>query len=285
MADYFPLIARAVANLEPNTPEARRALYDRARAALVKQLDDKSLLERESIALDDAIRKVEATAPAAARPMTHEANLPNGFRDPRLLTRALQCLLAALIAITIAMLWSNVAQYHLLQASFTQAEAVANDARQHIIGIVYFAAFVTTAIVFGCWIHRASSNARALGASGMEFTPGWAVGYYFIPISCFWKPFQAMREIWKASKNPMHWHEEPTDQILGWWWFGWLGSNVLGQIDFRMSMSARSVSSLSDASVIGIIDSAFGVFSIPLALILVTRLGWMQSARQAAGPA
>jgi hypothetical protein len=280
MADYFPLIARAVANLEPNTAEARRSLYERARAALVKQIDDKSLLERECIALDDAIRKVEATVPAA-RPMTHDANLPNGFRDPTLLTRALQCLLATLIVITVVMLWSNVTQYHLLQASFTHAEAAANDARQRIIGVVYFVAFVVTVVVFGCWIHRASSNVRALGASGMEFTPGWAVGYYFIPIACFWKPFQAMREIWKASKNPLHWYDQPTDQILGWWWFGWITSNVLGQIDFRMSMAASTVSSLSAASVIGIVDSAFCVFSIPLALVLVTRLGRMQLARQA----
>ena len=34
MADYYPLIARAVAGLDKNTGDARRALYERARAAL-----------------------------------------------------------------------------------------------------------------------------------------------------------------------------------------------------------------------------------------------------------
>ena len=38
MADYYPLIARAVAGLDKNTGENRRALYERARAALVAQL-------------------------------------------------------------------------------------------------------------------------------------------------------------------------------------------------------------------------------------------------------
>ena len=39
MADYYPLIARAIAGLDPSAPgEARRALYERARAALIAQL-------------------------------------------------------------------------------------------------------------------------------------------------------------------------------------------------------------------------------------------------------
>ena len=38
MADYYPLIARAVAGLEKNTGDARRVLYERARAALVAQV-------------------------------------------------------------------------------------------------------------------------------------------------------------------------------------------------------------------------------------------------------
>src|SRR4030095_15489503 len=38
MADYHPLIARAVEALDKNTGENRRALYERARTALVAQL-------------------------------------------------------------------------------------------------------------------------------------------------------------------------------------------------------------------------------------------------------
>ena len=38
MADYHPLILRAVEGLDKNTGENRRALYERARIALVSQL-------------------------------------------------------------------------------------------------------------------------------------------------------------------------------------------------------------------------------------------------------
>jgi hypothetical protein len=68
MADYHPLIAKAVAGLEHNTGENRRALYERARAALLAQLRgvDPPLNEadvtRERLALEEAIRKVENEA-------------------------------------------------------------------------------------------------------------------------------------------------------------------------------------------------------------------------------
>jgi hypothetical protein len=73
MADYHPLIARAVAGLEKNTGENRRALYERARTALVAQLRgvqpvlEESEITRERLALEEAIRKVEAEAARHAR--------------------------------------------------------------------------------------------------------------------------------------------------------------------------------------------------------------------------
>ena len=68
MADYYPLISRAVAGLEKNNGENRRALYERARAALIAQLRGvtpalpESDITRERLALEESIRKVEAEA-------------------------------------------------------------------------------------------------------------------------------------------------------------------------------------------------------------------------------
>src|ERR1700684_846422 len=73
MADYHPLIARAVDGLGTSTGEARRALYERARAALVAQLRSiepplsEADITRERLALEDAIRKVEAETVRKAR--------------------------------------------------------------------------------------------------------------------------------------------------------------------------------------------------------------------------
>ena len=94
MADYQSLLTRAVANL-PNATAvaARRAIYDRARAALVNQL--RSLnpplpdadIEREERALDKAIAQVELQfgAPEEASVETRSAPLgpPSANREPK----------------------------------------------------------------------------------------------------------------------------------------------------------------------------------------------------------
>ena len=74
MADYYPLIARAISGLDPSAPgESRRALYERARAALIAQLRSvqpplsESEITRERLSLEEAVRKVESEAAQRAR--------------------------------------------------------------------------------------------------------------------------------------------------------------------------------------------------------------------------
>jgi hypothetical protein len=86
MADYYPLIVRAVTGLDKGTGEARRALYERARAALVTQLRgvqpalSEADITRERLALEEAIRKVEAEA--ARRPRPEGPKLPRANLAP-----------------------------------------------------------------------------------------------------------------------------------------------------------------------------------------------------------
>src|SRR5258707_3579342 len=83
MADYYPLIARAISGLDPSAPgESRRALYERARAALIAQLRSvqpplsESEITRERLSLEEAVRKVESEAAQRAR----EASRAGGDR-------------------------------------------------------------------------------------------------------------------------------------------------------------------------------------------------------------
>lgn len=66
MADFYPILARAIAGQQDKSPEARRAVYDRARTALVAQLRSldpplgEAEIMRERLALDEAVSRVEA---------------------------------------------------------------------------------------------------------------------------------------------------------------------------------------------------------------------------------
>ena len=85
MADYYPIIARAVSRLPSKTDEARHAIYERARTALQENLRtyDAPLspaeLETEHYALEAAISRVETELRRGARGQTTVSPPSLGF--------------------------------------------------------------------------------------------------------------------------------------------------------------------------------------------------------------
>jgi hypothetical protein len=84
MADYYPLIARAVEGLSETSPEMRRAVYERARTALIEQLRtldpplSEADIQQERLSLDTAIAKVEADYASASTALVSQvaADMP-----------------------------------------------------------------------------------------------------------------------------------------------------------------------------------------------------------------
>ena len=91
MAEYYPLLAKAVGRLPNSTAESRRVVYERARKALIGQLrtlhppvPDEDI-DRESVELDRAIERIEtelAAAPVVARPAPPDALAKVAERPP-----------------------------------------------------------------------------------------------------------------------------------------------------------------------------------------------------------
>ena len=123
------------------------------------------------------------------------------------------------------------------------------------------------------WIHRANHNARARGATGLNMTPGWAVGWYFVPIAWFWKPYIAMKEIWQASANPKHWWRQDGSPLLGWWWGLWLARwwvPVLlagGPVRIRFARAEPVAIRAETMEAVG--DIATDILFVPLTLALL----------------
>ena len=198
-----------------------------------------------------------------------------GFKDPTGLTKWTKWFLYAQVVIAVIAVVSSMLEYQLLTdfkyGVYTSQELAiaageANDARQGIVGILQLIIVVVSGILILKWIYRSNYNARQLGATEMAFTPGWSIGWYFIPIANLWKPYQAMKEIWKASSNPQSWNSQSVSSLLPWWWFFWIISNMFGNASFRLAMRAEEINELIAANLVTLLSD---MTDIPLSLIVI----------------
>ena len=112
---------------------------------------------------------------------------------------------------------------------------------QGLVLLPWLPLYVLTAVFFLIWLYRAHSNLPLLRPSFLKYTPGWAVGYWFIPFINLYRPYQVVREVWWES-DP----EIPEEQMflteslhnapsyMGLWWAFWLGFNFLSNITYRI---------------------------------------------------
>lgn len=120
--------------------------------------------------------------------------------------------------------------------------------------------YVVTAILFLKWTYRVNANAHRLATQGMTTTPGWAVGWYFVPFANLWKPFAGLDQAWRVSHDPDAWRSTPTPDRLRTWWALWLSSAVLGQIAFRIGLAATTPEWFVNSVWIGLAGSVLAIF-------------------------
>jgi hypothetical protein len=154
--------------------------------------------------------------------------------------------------------------------------------------------FIATVIVWCIWQHRAQRNAIDLTTGGLRFSPGWAVGWWFIPIANLWKPFQTVRELWKASHGGDAWRTMATWPVIGWWWAIWIASNIhvwfgtsgaslgFGTSTFGTPITAADVISRDTWEIVSL---ALEVPAAILAIMIVRSVGQAQDAAPRRAPA
>lgn len=101
------------------------------------------------------------------------------------------------------------------------------------------------AIVFVCmWFYRAHLNNHLAGINYLTYSPGWCVGWFFIPFVQLVMPFITTREIWRASasiNNPDEYSAWQNNKISPWvsiWYFSFIASIVVGIAVFSSDGSA-----------------------------------------------
>ncbi len=138
--------------------------------------------------------------------------------------------------------------------------------------------YLATVVFFLIWQYRAFNNLSALNAQNLEFSPGWALGWWFIPFANFVKPFQVMRELWVGSDPEFDPDfgffssvaSAPT--IMGFWWGAWILTNITGNIVNRMDGSDYFPTFM-------IVASLFRIASAGLLIIIIFDINKRQQLR------
>jgi len=222
-----------------------------------------------------------AANPYAAPALHPEASAapPSGkyafTKNPRRLTNLLTFFLGVYLLTLVIWIGTEVSQYAMLGRSYASDEALANDARNSLARWVNFCTFFATAIVFIMWIYRAAVNSRGFGAEGMGDTPGWHVAWYFIPIANLFRPYQAMKQLWKISGNPGDWKNQESSGLIVVWWTLWLffynGPRLIRLIFGNATTPAEMKTTTLGYLVIPIVSAAFAIASIVLVRTLTRR--------------
>jgi hypothetical protein len=165
-------------------------------------------------------------------------------------------------------LFSSVLQYNLLQTASNGGQianeaANANDLREQIIGILYLIAYIISGITFIMWFRRAYFNLHQR-VKNLSFSEGWAAGSWFVPFVNLYRPYQIMKELYEETKKYFRDKDELSQidlstKFLGFWWTMWILNGIFGQIIFRLSRNADTLSEFLTITILSIISGFLGI--------------------------
>jgi len=74
-----------------------------------------------------------------------------------------------------------------------------------------------TVISFLLWLHARYSSLRLVGWTSANYTPGVAVGWFFVPLLNLYKPYLVVQEMWGATDPESNWTLGNSRVVLAWW--------------------------------------------------------------------
>jgi hypothetical protein len=229
-------------------------------------------------------RAVEVPHASTAAPDI-AANLRT-YRSARVLARWVTGLIAADLAVDVALFFLVIArivalrQVELGEQSF--GDAVDTSSRLRAVGVIGVVLFLTTVVVWLLWQYRAHANLRAMGAGNLRFTPGWVVGWWFIPFANFVFPYRTVRELVKASdptSGVADWAARRTPAMIGLWWAAFLLRTVLNTIANSTTRNATSAGQIVQGHTVALVGIVLEIAAGIFAILIVREVDRRQSAK------
>ncbi|HLV79922.1 MAG TPA: DUF4328 domain-containing protein [Chthonomonadaceae bacterium] len=178
-------------------------------------------------------------------------------------------------------------QLHLLgqvgRAPISHVAALTNDAGQQAITMLMGPCYLATVAVFADWIYRADRRLHALEVKFLKYTPGWAVGYFFIPILNLLCPYYVVSELWRASdpedRQGIGWRAQKAPRLLRAWWGCWLLFHVWQWVVVLLSTHVRTADQLGKVTVCDIFVRIIWIVTASLAIAVVAGVDGRQERR------
>ena len=149
----------------------------------------------------------------------------------------------------------------------TLARIDANEERQRNARVGYVIALGLSTIALLVWVSRTNRACRELGATDMEFTPGWAWGVWLIPIINLFRPYQVVRELWRTTDID----RRESGLVLGWW-LVWIGSGFVSRFGGEVTDPNASLDEFRRVDYYWLFSHAVDIVAYALAIVVVSKL-------------
>ena len=162
------------------------------------------------------------------------------------ITKCAKFCLYAVIVVMFVNIISNFMQINLFDQYFEKGLysydtflvlAEKNDVRVFIVGIFILITIFSSFFIIGRWFYVAAKINHLSGVEGLSVSPGWAVGWYFIPFANIVMPYISLRETFKASFNKVEWNIEKVPYVFPLWWTTYILSNFCSSVSTRVYLS------------------------------------------------
>jgi hypothetical protein len=94
-------------------------------------------------------------------------------------------------------------------------------------------ALFASLILVGRWIYRTNANAHSF-SDAVTITPGWSIGWFFVPFANLIKPYEGVKETWIASHQAAAHYEEIESPLPALWWGLWIATNIASTASSRI---------------------------------------------------
>jgi hypothetical protein len=143
-------------------------------------------------------------------------------------------------------------------------------------GLGLLATIVVSGFLTLKWIYRVTMNSHTL-ASGLNVSPPWSIGWYFVPFANLYKPFQALNDAWCVSVSPTAWRAQDTPSVLRWWWGLWIVTSTLDNASFRLQLRAKEVGTTLITTGMDLVSDGLWIALCLVLIHVVRRLSAQQS--------